>query len=29
VLAVTAAAGRGTVLAASQASDRLYAVADL
>jgi hypothetical protein len=29
VLAVTATGGRGTVLAASQASDRLYAVADL
>ena len=29
VLAVTAAGGRGTVLAASHASDRLYAVADL
>ena len=29
VLAVTAAAGRGTVLAASDASNRLYAVADL
>ena len=29
VLALTAAAGRGTVLAASDASNRLYAVADL
>jgi hypothetical protein len=29
VLAVTAAAGRGTVLAASEASNRLYAIADL
>jgi hypothetical protein len=28
-LAVTAAGGRGTVLAASDASNRLYAIADL
>ena len=29
VVAVTAAGGRGTVLAASDASNRLYAIADL